>query len=151
MTWNLDGAEGRLLQRLILGALSRRGLLIEADPQSNWIATIGREALGVAIVSHHGPALKTVACELALVKLIDHSHLAWSDPDEGIWRTYCPLPETMPFQNHIDAVKAFIADYRATSHAREAELLDAIRASRAVLAKLLNPAPVNESQRPDKT
>jgi hypothetical protein len=110
----IDGCvETAMLSHILTGALQRRSLLA---PSEAFIGTDGRvkfpafrrQIVGIAPVTRIGLAFFTVAFELSALGLLAGAHLAWADSAEDIWRTERPLPEPMPWQQHLDDLRAWL-------------------------------------------
>lgn len=133
--WMPAGIEDTMLRHIIYGALLRRSLLAG---QVALLAFDRRQVIGFVPVTTVGLALSTVADELSALDLLTGAHLAWFDWDEGIFRTDRPLPEPMPWQNHIDA-------YRAWKKERDQGTADGVRECLAKIADLLGKLPKKAS------
>lgn len=120
--WLPCGLECSMLSHLLSSALERRFLLTK----SITLTAFKGQIFGLGTVSKTGPALATIAQQLASVELLSAAHLAWLEPGYG-WRTERPLPPPAPFESHCDAFAAW-CDKEKNFALEQAEQLQSLSA-----------------------
>jgi hypothetical protein len=139
------GLEHTFLAHILIGALRRRSLLVEAGhagPDSAFFNALGkikmfayeRQVFGIIPVTNIDLAFATIFHELTAIELISGAHIAATSGESG-WRTLCPIPEPMPWGKHLDDFNAWAAE---TPEQRRARLIQFARSSYEILEDLGN-------------
>jgi hypothetical protein len=139
------GLEHPMLAHILTGALRRRSLLIEkesAGADSCYFNEAGkilafayeRKIFAMAPVTDTELAVATVIHELTAIDLISGAHLATIN-ESDCWQTVYPLPEPMPWENHLKEFNAWAVE---TPEQKRARMIKFAQRASDILADLGN-------------